>query len=104
MIKCLLTILISCSSTLLFSQDYSYSFKGKLTPEKETVLLERIGSTEGVEYCKLRYKQDSERGEIILSPEKKEVRSEDQEVFSPTDIKTILVELELEPIEFRTIK
>ncbi len=104
MIKSLLSLFICFSTSLLFSQDYSYSFQGKLSPENESFLLDKVGSVEGVEYCKLRYKSDSERGEIILSTVKKEVSSEDQEVFNPAAIKAILVELELEPIEFRTIK
>lgn len=104
MIKSLLTLFICFSTTLLFSQNYSYSFQGKLSPENESILLDKIEAVEGVEYCKLRYKSDSERGEIILSTMKKDVRSEDQEVFTPAAIKVILVELELQPIEFRTIK
>ena len=104
MMKTLLAILFCASASLLFSQDYSYSFKGNLTADKESSLVTKISSAEGVEYCKVRYKPDSEKGEIILTIEKKEIRSEDQEVFSPAAIKAILLEHQLEPIDFHSIK
>jgi hypothetical protein len=100
----LITILCYLIAPFSYCQDYSYSFNGIISPEKESTLISSIGSLEGVDYCKLRYKPDSHRGEIILILDKKEVRSEDDTVFSPASVKAILLENQLEPLDFRTIK
>jgi hypothetical protein len=86
------------------AQDYSYSFSGKISEEQQQKIIASIENTPGVESCKMKYKNDSERGELLIEEKEVTERSEDQSLFSPTTIKSILIESNLQPLDFRSIK
>lgn len=102
--KVILTALCCFGSLSLFSQDYSYSFSGKLTEEQQQTIISQILESPGVESCKMKYKTDSERGEILIDVTDQTLRSEDQSLFSPSSVKSILIGSDLQPLDFRSIK
>jgi hypothetical protein len=91
-------------SSFFFSQNFAYSFQGKLSIEQQNILQKEILDIHLISNCELKYKTDSERGEIIFFVLKNESRSESSEEFSPVEIKSLLIKQQLEPLEFRMIK
>lgn len=99
-----LTLLLLFSSTV-YSQNYSYSFEGELN---QTTLLEiekRCLDMKEVSSAKVKYKEDVQKGEILIElfvDDKKRAEADDR--FKAVDIKRILLDLNLNPGEFRQTK
>lgn len=102
--KHLLSLAFCAISYCFFSQTYAYSFQGNLSVEKQNLIVKKILDLPLVSTCELKYKIDSHRGEIILFISKNESRSESSIEFSPVEIKSLFIEQDLEPLEFRMIK
>lgn len=92
--------------TLTFASTYSYSFSGKMdisqisTYEKDCLKFNQVQSV------KIKYKADSQKGEIIIITKDipKDQSRAGMELFTPTDIKKFLISKGLTPINFKEIK
>jgi hypothetical protein len=93
------------ASNFSFSQTFSYSFSGELNASKIVKIEKKCKNIASVANAKFKYKEDSERGELILILEEnqKSLRAEADNQFSPSDIKTIMIDNNLSPISFRKI-
>lgn len=104
MIKFVLSCSFCALTSFLFSQSYSYSFDGELSSEKQIELSNAVLKVNDISSCDLKYKPDSKKGEIIFYVKESEIRSESSNEFSPVQIKGILIEYQLSPLDFRKIK
>lgn len=90
---------------LSFSQDISYSFEGQLDQSSVTKLEKDCASIFGIQSTKVKYKEDAQKGEIIIFlDETNNRRAEADHQFKATDIKKLILNSGLTPIEFRTLK
>jgi hypothetical protein len=90
-------------TSISFGQDASYSFEGQLSESQQVEIQQKVENLPGVRTAKLRYKQDSMRGEfmLVLDPVQDDQRGEAQPAaFSPVDLKAILSEYALLSLEF----
>lgn len=87
-----------------YGQTYSYSFNGNLSNESVILLNEAGLKMNQIEEFKIRYKEDSHRGEvlIVIDPSS-EQRAEADNQFSTIELKSLLIEFGLEPISFHKI-
>lgn len=87
-----------------FSQNYAYSFSGSLTPEQIVQIEERCSEKPEVTSAKLKYKLDSQKGELILFVEPNNSANEGNVGFSAAHIKQVLQSFGLAPIDFVELK
>jgi len=87
-----------------FSQSYAYSFEGVLSNSQKGNLLNDLNKIQGIQNFELRYKSDSDRGEILFSINPTSEEGENDLDFSPLAIKEIFLQLGLTPIDFRQLK
>jgi len=104
MIRFLLTYSFIAFSGSLFSQNYAYSFNGSLTIDEQNELIKDLLEIPFISSAELRYKSDSKRGEIYFFVKEDEIRSESSSEFTPVEIKGIIIENNLEPLDFRRVK
>lgn len=104
MIKAIITCLFCVLTSLLFSQNFAYSFQGNLSIENQNQIIKQVLEVSGISSCELKYKTDSQKGELLFYAKENEIRSESPEEFSPILIKNILIQNQLSPLEFRRIK
>lgn len=100
-------VIFSLLAFASFAQDASYSFEGQLTNDQQSAIQARISALPGVVLAKLRYKNDAERGEILLFLEerKEDERNEaNATLFSPVDVKLIFTDFQLSSLEYTTFK
>jgi len=101
-------LVLSCTalfiSGILYSQEYAYAFKGTLSTDQQESIKRKILALPDVKSCDLKIKSEKQVGEFLFYVEPKLVRSEQDSEFSPVQIKTILLENNLEPLDFRQIK
>lgn len=87
-----------------FSQDYSYSFSGDFSSEQIELLESKVSKVNHVTAAKVKYKSDRNAGEILITVEPVTKESQERDdVFSPADVKSILLDLGLNPISFRSL-
>jgi hypothetical protein len=99
--KRMLTLLCAVFlGTHLFAQSYSYSFEGYLTPNQLIELESDCKKILHLEACKVKYKPESNKGEIIFRTDSPEERSEKSETFTPIDVKSLLLNSGLTPLDF----
>jgi hypothetical protein len=88
-----------------YSQNISYSFEGQLDQSSINKLEENCYKLQSVQSAKVKYKEDSQKGEIIIVLIVKEgQRAEEDNQFKATDIKGILIDSNLTPGEFRKLQ
>lgn len=104
MIKIIITCSFCIFNSLLFSQNFAYSFQGSLSIEDQNRITKEVLDVRGISTCEMKYKNDSQRGELLFYVKEEEIRSESPEEFSPVQIKEILIQFQLSPIDFRRIK
>lgn len=104
MLKNLLLVLATLIGFATYSsaQVYSYGFEGKIQDSQVDALLSSFEKIEGVKEVKIRYKEDANRGEIIIFTIL-ETDLRNPYPFSPVKVKNILLENGLNPLEFREI-
>lgn len=102
--RILIAALFVLTTSTIFSQTYSYGFNGAIDSEQRTRLENSCTALPDVKSCKIRYKEADYKGEliIVISPIVKE-GEEGRESFSPIDVKRILLDQGLQPLEFRSI-
>ena len=104
MIKLLLSCIFIATTSYFFSQNFAYSFSGTMTVEQQNELVKNILEIPTISTCELRYKSDSNRGEILFYIFEPTVRSDSSTEFSPSTVKSLFISKELEPLDFRKIK
>lgn len=97
--------ILFCFAFAAYGQDAAYSFKGHLDQALILKIENDCKSITGVKSAKVRYKEDSERGEILIDLiDLDNNRTEgSNQVYSPIDIKALLVSNGLEPLDYRSI-
>ena len=93
------------SSNFSYSQTFTYTFSGGLNASKIEQIEKECAKINSVSIAKLKYKEDSEKGEliIVLKENQKSLRPEADNQFSPIDIKRIMIDNSLSPLSFRKI-
>lgn len=91
-------------SGIIYSQEFAYSFRGNLTLEKQESIKKEILSLPRVNSCDLKLKPEKQVGEFFFYVEPLNTRTESPDEFSPVMIKTLFIENNLEPMDFRQIK
>jgi hypothetical protein len=104
MMRSIFTLLLTVLSLSVYGQDYSYSFKGELDPVKREQLESSIDTLEGVDWAKIRYKEEAEKGEILFKIEVTKTEKESQTGFSPIVIKKLIIDNGLEPMDLIELK
>lgn len=91
--------------TSAYSQDFIYSFDGQLDQASINKLESDCANITAIRSAKVKYKEDSQKGEIMLFLVVNEnPRAELDNQFNATDIKKILIDSGLAPGEFRQLK
>lgn len=67
-------------------------------------LLNDLNKIEGIQNFELKYKSDSNRGEILFSLNPATEEGENDLDFSPLSIKELFIQLGLTPLDFRQLK
>ena len=91
------------ASNYSFGQTFVFTFTGNLDVEKIQNLEQQCSKSESVSKAKFKYKEDSERGELIIILEEKQesLRPEADNQFSPIEIKKIMIDNNLSLLSFR---
>lgn len=96
-------------SFIAFNQNYSYTFTGQegksLSTEEISDLEKKIRRIEGVQECKIRYKEERNAGEILLFIEESKSKFEDEQEsqFKATELKAFVIANGLNPINFKSL-
>lgn len=96
--------LLMLLSEQCYSQTYSYSFLGEISITDQQSLQKEVSQLPGVNSYEIKIKPDSKKGEIIFSLSELEITGENKHPFSPIDLKSLMIQFKLEPIDFRQIK
>lgn len=84
---------------------YRYTFNGELLPELKTELEGKILKLEFVSEAKIKYKPDSQKGEIILKVSDYIKSSEgDNRGFSVVELKKLILSYNITPLEFTNVE
>lgn len=75
-----------------------------MTVDQQNELVKDILEIPTISTCEMRYKPDSNRGEIIFFVLEPTTRSDSSTEFSPSTVKSLFIKKELEPLDFRKIK
>lgn len=87
-----------------FGQTYSYSFEGNLNQNTLNQIQKSGIQLNQVEEFKVRYKEDSNRGEILIVLDKQSTaRAESDNQFNVVDVKAILLNHGLSPLNYRKL-
>ncbi|MDH4472232.1 MAG: hypothetical protein QE487_06470 [Fluviicola sp.] len=97
--KLLLLCMLSMGFTLT-AQDYSYRFSGNLSETAQTEFLKRMEDFHFYTDIKLRYKNDSQKGELLFTIPASPEKTEEQPLYSILDIKQLLLSFDLLPDTF----
>lgn len=87
-----------------FSQHYAYSFSGDISSDQISQIEERCAALPEVTSAKLRYKDDSHKGEVFVHVEPNNSQGEARLAFSAADLKKVLQSFGLSPIDFIELK
>ncbi len=103
--KLLLALFCLTLSTLSFSQEelYSYSFSGDIDSAFVKELEKESMKIEGVTSVKAKYKVEKKMGELLIYTKKDESKK-DPFIFSPAEIKAIILRNGLKPERFIQLK
>lgn len=89
----------------LIYKNYHYTFSGELSSEDKTSLENNITKLKYVKSSKIKYKPDSNKGEILLSIEEHVKTSEgDDDGFNMIELKKLILSSNLTPLEFNIIE
>lgn len=88
--KLLLLWMLSMGFTVT-AQDYSYRFSGNLSETAQTEFLKRMDDFHFYTDVKLRYKNDSQQGELLFTIPAQPVKTEEEPLYSILDVKQLLL-------------
>lgn len=98
-----LLFFVLCFGTLK-AQSYSYGFQGPANANQISELEKKCSVLPDVNSCKVRYKDPEEKGELIIELKYTgENRAETRDGFNPAEVKRLLLEMGLNPLELRQI-
>lgn len=80
-------------------KQYQYSFKGELNSQHITNLENGLSGLTFVTMAKVKYKNDSQKGEVIIHTSERTITSESDKGFDLIELKKTLISHNLEPIE-----
>lgn len=87
-----------------FSQNYSYSFNGEVSFDDIKKIEDRVAALPEVNSAKVRYKEDSQKGEILIHIVPSSERVESRVTFKASELKQILQSYGLTPSQFVELK
>ncbi|MCR9172978.1 MAG: hypothetical protein NXI10_10815 [bacterium] len=102
LIKTLLLYMVFCVQ-LAYGQTYGYSYEGSLDITQKQQFELECAELPHVISCKMRHKDEKGQGEIIIQVEKTERQDQDNP-FTPVDVKALLLSYGLKPTNFIEIK
>jgi len=82
------------------AQDYIYYFEGTLNQQEISSIETELASIIGVASAKVKMKDETNHGEIFIALLPRPERSEKETLFSPVDVKKLLLNHQLTPIQF----
>lgn len=82
------------------AQDYSYHFSGNLSETAQTEFLKRMEDFHFYTDVKLRYKNDSQKGELLFTIPTPPNKTEEEPLYSILDVKQLLLSFDLMPDTF----
>jgi len=83
-----------------YNQSYSYRFNGKLDEAGQQLLLTELSGWNYFTEVKLRYKSDSDKGELLFTIPPKATPSEEEPPYSILSIKALLIRFGMAPDSF----
>lgn len=83
-----------------FSQDYIYFFEGTTDAQLMEQLETSLNTVTGVSECKVKLKEETNKGEVLIYLKKDVPTTNLDQLFTPTDIKKLLLDYHLTPIQF----
>ncbi|MDP1800971.1 MAG: hypothetical protein Q8L81_06450 [Bacteroidota bacterium] len=102
-------ILLIIFSTKFFGQtkdnsievkkQYQYSFLGQLNAQSIIELEKKLAALEFVTMAKIKYKADSQKGEVFLHTQERTATSESDKGFDLIELKKLLISNNLSPLE-----
>jgi hypothetical protein len=108
----LIFIFLLITGTHLFGQSkvnntqqkklYQYSFLGQLNSQSISTLENRLATLPFVTLVKVKYKFDSQKGEVFLNTSEKAISSEGEKGFDLIEFKKALIAADLTPLELNT--
>ena len=103
--KIAILICLLATSIIGYSQTFSYTFTGKLSVEQLSNIESKCSQLNRVASAKIKYKEDRERGEllIVLVKSDQPQRAEADDQFSAIDVKHLLLNEQLSPLNFRKL-
>lgn len=101
MIQKVILLLGTLFAFTAYGQTYSYSFEGNLNQNSIEEIQKSGVQLNQVEQFKVRYKEDSERGEVLIVLTKEsERRAEEDNQFNVVEVKSLLINHGLSPLNF----
>jgi hypothetical protein len=97
--KLLLLWMLSMGLTVS-AQDYAYPFSGNLSETAQAEFLKRMEDFHFYTDVKLRYKNDSQKGELLFSIPVQSAKTEEEAPYSILDVKQLLLSFDLLPDTF----
>lgn len=98
--KLLLLILFTGFSICASAQNYIYYFEGDLDLEEISIIEKELSQVVGIAEAKVHMLEGISNGEVYLVLAKQPERSEGAILFTPVDVKKILIAHQLTPIQF----
>lgn len=107
--KLLVVIGLITTSSKLVAQDqimktHSYSFKNAENKEVINKIQQELERLDFVTQVKIKYAEPKKSGLLIITTSEKPVKNENDKVFSPTALKSVLLKNNITPIEYRLIE
>lgn len=103
MLKRILIVFVLFSAQIVFGQTYAYSYEGNLTVEKQSQLIKECSELPQVASCKIRQKDEKNKGELIVEIEEMD-RVDQDNPFSIAFLKSLLLSNGLNPISCIELK
>ncbi len=98
--KLLLLLLFTGFSICANAQDYIYSFEGNTDAQLIEEFESSLNAIKGVKECKVKMKEDTGKGEIFIYLNKDISPTDNELQFTPIDVKKLILEYKLTPIQF----
>ncbi len=80
-------------------KQYHYTFNGDLSPQVKQSLEENIASLKFVSSAKIKYKSESQKGEVFIQTTEPEATSEEDTSFDLIALKKLIHSFNLTPLE-----
>jgi hypothetical protein len=82
------------------AQDYSYRFSGNLSETAQSEFIKKMEDFHFYTDVKLRYKNDSQKGELLFTIPLPTGKTEEEQPYSILDVKRLLISYDLTPDTF----